>query len=300
MLRHAALLITFALILSLGNAPLPAAAQLDLAFEAVDLNGGADLVLARAQAIDLTAYPVLPSAVANPIQTVFQTGQKLGRDVRVLSKVGDCNSAEWMFLHPFALDQYDLGSYSTLQTVIDHFSPSLTNQTYAAYNGLNVTAALDPLWANPVVCQPGESPLNCEYRVNNPSIAVIMFGTNDLVTLTPPQFDQGLRRVVYTTIAAGIIPLLSTFPRHLSFPERSILFNQIAVRVALDFNVPLVNLWLALEPLPDHGIADDHFHLSGPLTRAGDLSLPNLQTGYPMRNLVTLQSLDMIWRETIK
>lgn len=299
MRRHAALLITLILTLCLSNAPLPAGAQLDLAFEAVDLNGGADLALARAQAIDLTAYPVLP-AVIGSTQNIFQVGQRLGRNAGVLSKVGDCNSAEWMFLHPFALDQYNLGGYSSLQTVIDHFSSSLTAQTYAAYNGLNVTAVLDPLWANPTVCQPGESPLNCEYRVHNPSIAVIMFGTNDLVTLTPPQFDQGLRRVVYTTIEAGIIPLLSTFPRHLSFPERSILFNQIVVRVALDFNVPLVNLWLALEPLPDHGIADDHFHLSGPLTRAGDLSLPNLQTGYPMRNLVTLQSLDMIWRETIK
>ncbi|MBN2306316.1 MAG: SGNH/GDSL hydrolase family protein [Anaerolineae bacterium] len=297
-ITHLILILVFCAILAQSAFIQPAAAQngeKPLAFEAVDLNNGADLVLARAAAIDLTAYPVLP-AFTRRAEVVFAQGQTRGRAANVISKVGDCNSTEWLFLHAFGLDQYDLGDYAVLQPVVDHFSESFADRTYAAHNGLNAQAVLDSIWADPFACEPGESPLLCEYRVHNPGIAVIMFGTNDLVTLTPVQFDQGLRQVVHQTIQAGVVPLLSTFPRHLTFPEQSILFNQIVVRVARDFSIPLINLWLALEPLPDHGIADDNFHLNGPLTRAGDLSQPNLQTGYPLRNLVTLQALDVLWR----
>lgn len=270
------------------------------AFEAVDLNGGTDLMLARAAGIDLTLYPIVPESVGRA-KTIAQQGQTNARDSRVLSKVGDCNSTAWVFLHPFGEEQYALGDYSYLQNVVDYFGESFAYQTYAAHNGLNVQGALDPIWSDPNVCQPGETPLVCEYRVHNPSIAVIMFGTNDMLVLTPAQFDYNLRRVVSETVQAGVIPLVSTFPRHLAFPKRSILFNQIVVRVALDFNVPLMNLWLALESLPNYGIAEDEFHLNGPVTRAADFtSEANLASGHPMRNLVTLQALDVIIREVFE
>ena len=286
------------LALLLGLAP-AARAQGDpppLAFEAIDPSGGADLVLARARHIDLENVPLLPT-VNGRTRATYARGQALGRDPGGLSKVGDCNSTEWLFLHAFGEGQYDLGPYTDLAGVIAQFEPALARRTYAAYNGLNALALHDPLWANPAVCEPGESPLLCEIRVHNPAIAVIMFGTNDIVTINPQQFDAGLRRAVAQSLAAGVVPLLSTFPRYLDHPDQSMLYNQIVVRVAWDFGVPLLNLWRALEPLPNYGIAADGFHLNGPLTAAGDLaSSDNLQTGYPMRNLVTLQALDVLWR----
>jgi hypothetical protein len=282
-----------------GNSQIAAAQETVLpTYEVVDLNNGEDLVLARAHAIDLTAVPILPVATITT-KSVFSKGMQINRNPHVVSKVGDCNSTEWLFLQPFAQDQYSLGEFAELQNTVNWFAPSFALRTYAAHNGLNVHAVRDPTWANPSVCQTDESPLLCEYRLHNPAIAVIMFGTNDMVVLTPQQFDHSLRRIIIESIEAGVIPLVSTFPRHLSFPERSILFNQIVVRAALDYNVPLINLWLALEPLPNHGIAEDNFHLTGPLTRAADLNQPNLQTGYPMRNLITLQAIDIIWREVI-
>jgi hypothetical protein len=270
-----------------------------LLYEAVDLADGADLVVARARAIHLDTYPVIPTVTART-RAIFQRGQTLGRGVHTLSKVGDCNSVDWFFLQPFGEGQYDLGSYTGLQVAVDAFSASLTYRSNAAYNGLNVQAALDPIWASPAVCHADESPLLCEYRVHNPSVAIIMFGSNDVLTLTPVQFDHALRRVVYDSIRAGIIPVMSTFPRYISQPDRTILYNQIVIRVALDFDVPVMNLWLALEPLPAHGIDDDGYHLNGPLTGAGDFaSAHNLQTGYPVRNLVTLQTLAMLQRDVL-
>ncbi len=298
-MRHFAPIL-IALIL-FGALPLATAQDSSQAFiyEAVDLADGAELVLARARAIHLDDYPVI-SVIPAHIKTIFQSGQILGRDAHTLSKVGDCNSVDWFFLQPFGQDQYDLGDYSDLQGAIEYFSTSFTYTSYAAYNGLNVQAALDPTWASPVMCRAGESPLSCEYRIHNPSVAIIMFGSNDVLALAPVEFDHSLRRVVYETLQAGIIPVLSTFPRYIPLPDRSILFNQIVIRVALDFNVPVMNLWLALEPLPGHGIDNDGYHMNGPYTRAGDFATArNLRTGYPMRNLVTLQTLTVLWRDVL-
>ena len=297
MRRYALILI---LLILLGGLPLASAQDSPRTFtyEAVDLAGGADLVLARARAIHLDAYPVIPAPAG--ASAIFRRGQILGRDAHALSKVGDCNSVDWFFLQPFGQDQYALGDYADLQATVDAFSVSFTDRSYAAYNGLNARAALDPTWANLTVCRAAELPLLCEYRVHNPGVAIIMFGSNDVLALTPVQFDHALRRVVYETIQAGIIPVMSTFPRYIPLPERTILFNQIVIRVALDFNVPVMNLWLALEPLPGHGIDDDGYHLNGPITGAGDFaSARNLLTGYPMRNLVTLQTLSMLRRDVL-
>jgi hypothetical protein len=82
--------------------------------------------------------------------------------------------------------------------------------------------------------------------------------------------------------------------------NQSILYNQVVVQIALDYEIPLMNLWLALEELPNHGLNSDGRHLSVPITSSGDLSGDNLQRGYPMRNLVTLQTLDAVWREVIQ
>jgi hypothetical protein len=246
MLRHTLLLtlIVSLVIFSAGLRPVTAQdpyTNREFLYEAVDLNGGGDLVIVRASPINLADYPIIPASTGRAGE-IFQQGQTLGRDPDAVSKVGDCNSVEWLYLQPFGDNQYDLGQYTYLQPVLDHFAASFSYPTAAANNGLNALAVLDPLWANPVTCLAGESPLTCEYRLHNPGVAVIMFGSNDLLVLTPAQFDQGLRRTVNETIQAGIIPVLSTFPRYIDFPDRSILFNQIVIRVALDFDIPLINL----------------------------------------------------------
>ncbi|MBI5961200.1 MAG: hypothetical protein HY866_20855, partial [Chloroflexi bacterium] len=69
------------------------------------------------------------------------------------------------------------------------------------------------------------------------------------------------------------------------------------VRIALDFDIPLINLWLALESLPNQGLEADGFHLGEPpYGTACMLTAPYLSTGYATRNLVTMQTLDAVWR----
>jgi hypothetical protein len=211
--------------------------------------------------------------------------------------VGDCSSEHWYFLKPFGWGQYNLGAYSNLQPVIDHFSESLSHESQATSNGFNANAVMVDGWGNPAVCQADEAPLGCELRVSKPAVAIIMFGTSDLIVMSAYEFDFYLREIVRLTIENGTIPILSTFPSNLAFPNHTILYNQIVVKVALDNDIPLINLWLALESLPNHGVEADGFHLGEqPNDNSCYLTEDYLRYGYPVRNLVTLRTLDNVWR----
>ena len=248
--------------------------------------------------INLAAYPVVGRATSRARQ-IFLTGRALGNNPHVVAKVGDCSSEHWYFLKPFAWGDYNLGSYSSLQPVINHFGESLAYDSEATHNGFNANAVLMSMWANPAVCQVAneESPLACEFRLHRPSVAVIMFGTSDLLVMSPAQFNTFMRQIVEDSIDAGVIPILSTFPGNLGFWQETILYNQIVVRIALDYNIPLINLWLALEALPNHGLEPDGFHLGEPpYGGACVLTEEYLSTGYTVRNLVTMQTLDAVWR----
>jgi uncharacterized protein YraI len=247
-------------------------------------------------AIDLYSYPVVGQPTARA-SSIYALGRSLGNNPHALAKVGDCGTDHPYFLSPFYTGPYDLGNYGYLQSVIDYFGESLSYTSQAARSGFVADAVVNPLWANPAICQPGESTLQCEYRLHKPSVAVIMFGLTDLQRRTPDQFYSDLRAVVEQSIDAGVIPVLSTFPGHVAFPAESVLFNQIVVQVALDYDVPLMNLWLALDTAPDHGMMPDGTHMSGyEVGGACFLVDQNMQSGYVVRNLVTLQTLDAVWR----
>ena len=98
------------------------------------------------------------------------------------------------------------------------------------------------------------------------------------------------------TIDAGIVPVLYTFPIRPEFPEKTDTFNKIIASIAADYDLPLVNLWLAIKDLPDSGVdAADPIHLSEPADGiTGIFDEERLQFGYPMRNLITLQTLDVL------
>lgn len=247
--------------------------------------------------LSLGDFPVLPAWLGQAAD-IAARGRALGADPRAISKVGDCLTESAHFLSPFAHEAVSLGEYAPLVGVVEQFRESLGATSLAAYDGLVTAAVLDPAFANPLACQPGETPLRCEYRVRRPTVAIIMFGAQDLLFTPAHEFNRNLRQIVHETIAAGVIPLLSTFPGHNGQWARAIQYNQIVVQIALDYDVPLLNLWRALEPLPNHGLTADGRHLSPPLTHGADLSAANVQQGYPLRNLLTLQALDVVWKAT--
>lgn len=212
------------------------------------------------------------------------------------------------FLAPFSEGRYTLGAHASLETTIKHFlgTPARNGQGWtrdsfattglAAFGGFNVAGPLDATWANPNWCTAGESPLACDLRVSKPSVALVMFGTNDASATEPDAFLQYYRQIVELVLANQTLPVLSTFPTRPENPDKSRLLNQLVAQVAREYDVPLINLKRALEPLQNHGVdPKDSTHLTLPAGgRADDLSPTGLQAGFNMRNLVTLQTLDAI------
>jgi hypothetical protein len=258
---------------------------------------------ASVASIRLEDFAVVPE-ISPQALAIYQAGLARGNNPRVFSKLGDCMTENAYFLVTFADGDYDLGDYAHLQAVLDNYSgvparsgdwqaDSLGTLSLAATSGFNIAGPLDATWANPQWCRGGESPAACEYRVAQPSVALIMFGTNDVEYTEPEAYDFFLRTLVIETLDRDILPLLNTFPTRPENPEKSLLLNQIVVSVALDYGLPLINLNLALADLPHHGVnPDDTIHLSVPADSRVDVFSPeNLQAGFTVRNLVTLQAL---------
>jgi hypothetical protein len=251
----------------------------------------------------LNDIPIIPT-IGGRTREIYQDGLSQGRNPYVFAKVGDSNSVRTEFLGLISYGLYDLGSYGYLQETIDYYrvpiGPGLTDpflrQSYAAQPGYTAWFASDPRWHHPAC--PDLTPVECEYSHINPSVALILFGMADIRYLTYPDYEQAMRRIIEISIRRGIVPVLYTFPvREDARPgewETSLRFNNVLVNLAREYQVPLVNLWRAVYPLPDHGVDADQTHLSivdGTFNRfTGDEN----RGGYTMWNLVTLQTLDAI------
>jgi hypothetical protein len=248
----------------------------------------------------LLDVPVLPGSISPAMHAVFLRGQQLGKRANVFTKVGDCNTDNPVFLYPFHTGNYNLGPYTDLQATIDYFDGSFGRDSAAGLFGYSSLSVLDPIFADPERCQPGESSVACEYRRAQPSVVVIMFGANDVLGITPQQYADSITTMVESAVDQGIIPVLTTFPwcENDHGWEEALAMNLSTVEIAAAYDVPLINMWRAALPLTNCGFAPNTHHLtqSGmPLSFNGD----EQHYGNTMRNFLTLRVLDMLRREVL-
>lgn len=267
------------------------------------------IFLAVRSASNTPAQQPLPLAqsVTERVRVIYTIGQALGNRTNVFSKVGDSITVSPSFLGPVGEGRYQLGDYSYLQPVIDHFSStaarlgnSFQNPSLAAGEGWAAWAALDPQFADAAACAPGETPLACEYRVTRPAFALIMFGTNDAGYRSAAEFELDLRRIIEVSEQSGVVPILSTIPERPDVPQQIAQFNQIIASVAAARMIPLWDYHAALAGLPNSGLTWDNVHPSSPpewYADAADFRPHNLRYGYVIRNLTALQMLDSVWRQ---
>jgi GDSL-like Lipase/Acylhydrolase family len=255
----------------------------------------------------LADYPILPGVSARALE-IYQAGLAKGRDPHVFAKVGNCMTASPDYLAPFSTSTYDLGQYTALQATIDYYQTvtirqaagkpldSFSNPSFAAASGFTSAGPLDQIWADPSFCKQGETPLTCEYRISNPSMALILFGTNDVYYVDAANFDEYMRAIVDESIAQGVLPVLITFPALPDRLDQTLQFNQIVTDIAQEYDLPLVNLYRALKDKPGYGVDPQHFTR---LTTPADgctvcFNATNLESGIVTENLVMLQSLDAL------
>ncbi len=171
----------------------------------------------------------------------------------------------------------------------------------AVKGGLNVIAVQNTMWTAAVetytnqkdICIKGETPLACELRDYNPSFAIISMEESWDGSLE--MYDQYMRQIVDYVLSLNIVPILATRSELLT-QERQI--NDMVVKIAEDYDLPLWNFGAAAAPLPNAGLMvdGDGFHLSRIENQSQALfdDPETMQMGFAWRNLTALQTLDAI------
>ncbi len=235
--------------------------------------------------------PVIP-VVSDRVAQIYQQGIQLGNNPNAFSKIGDCGSTPAWFLGDFdrGPEFYNLGEYTHLEAVIENFGGSYGRTSLAARSGFNAASLFVSLWSDRNYCGANESPLACEYRTHLPIAAFIMLGTNDV--WHPDEFEPQMRKIIEFSIESGVVPILSTKADNI---EGDGSINDIIARLALEYDLPIWNFWLAVQPLPDHGMQEDQAHLTWGRNFFNDPVA--MSKAWPVRNLTALQVLDAVWRK---
>jgi hypothetical protein len=248
------------------------------------------------ESIDLTSpdawkeLPVIPEISLNVVQT-YAIGISRGNNPRSFSKIGDCSTSNAWFLGPFDNGEpyYRLGEHTYLEPLIEHFKGSFARNNVTTRNGFSASSTLSPLWADPEVCESGETPLACEYRIHKPSIVFIMLGTND--RWHADNFEENMREIIEYTLDHRIIPIIATKADNFEGDES---INRTLAQLATEYDLPLWNFWAAAQALPNQGLEEDGVHLTWGPTHFNDPEV--MQLGWPTRNLTAMQSLYALWQ----
>jgi hypothetical protein len=239
--------------------------------------------------------PVIPEKISGRVREIYRLGLTLGNNPHVFSRIGDCASAAPAFLTGFGRN-YNLGDYTYLQPAIDYFQGSFEHPSLAAKSGLNTAGLLTTLWTGDQ-CLAHETLLDCQYRLDHPSFAFISIGTDEAYYIhhAPASFEQNMRIIIEDTLAKGIVPILGTKADDFE-GDNSI--NAAIARLALEYDMPLWNFWLAAQPLPGHGLIDPAHLNSVSYINFTDFTIPHsLEYGMQMRNLTALQMLYFLWEQ---
>jgi predicted small secreted protein len=271
----------------------------DSVMEATDLTATDAVVPATAftpkPALEENAWmqmPAVPTGLGNSMRLVYEKGLALGNDAKHFSIIGDCQNVSSYFLSVYDKpDEFSLGEeYAYLQPTIDYYQGSFSRKSLAVKGGFNVAAILSPLRADPKSCNQGESPLDCELRVWRPSVVFVSMET--WWSEKPAQeYDKYMRRVIERILETGAVPIIATKADNL---EGDNAINATIAQIAYDYDLPLWNFWAAVQPLPNHGLSPDHFHLTFARNFFDDPV--RMKSAWPWRNLTALQTLEVVHR----
>lgn len=286
---------------------LVASAMLALGSVHSDSSAGADWE-------ELPVAPALGPAVTGHLEKIAGRGERLGNRPGVFAKIGDSITASPSFLQGLACGAPRFGAWSELRKTLEFFgetsvprgveearcsvSNSYSRLGIAAVGGWRAFDALSPRESFPE-CQ-GLPAVSCELRLLRPSIALIMFGTNDLEDFTAVEFRRSLAGVVKRVSGAGTIPVISTIPPRAQrrFSPRVARFNAEIAALADNRALPLWNFWRQMtgRGVPDAGLSRDGVHPSAlcPPCTAVDFRPAGLRYGYALRNLGALLVLDRL------
>jgi hypothetical protein len=104
-----------------------------------------------------------------------------------------------------------------------------------------------------------------------------------------------MNTIVTETRQLGVVPVLITIPPRADLAAAEQLtesLNASLWNISINRHVPLINLWRALQPLPDRGTCKDGVHPSTENSElSADFSPAGLDYGYDRFNFVVVRTL---------
>lgn len=242
--------------------------------------------------------PVLPSGISATAREILRQGLLSGYDPHSFSKIGDCYASTSWFITDFDLGKqyYNLGPFEAdFAPVIEYYQGSFGTHSLAARPGFTAASLLSPSWINnttAVSCDAYANPLDCELAAQNSLFAIFSIGTND--AFNPALFKENMREAIETAIRQHRLPILITKADDI---EGGHLINQDIADLAVEYDLPIVNFWAAVQDLPHQGLQQDGVHLT---FYKNDFNDPRAyDAGWTFRNISTLYMLQLLMTETI-
>ncbi len=222
-------------------------------------------------------WPVMP-VVSEEMRQVYQGGLAEGNNPRAFSILGDCQSLPQAFLGVYDKDPqayYELPP--TLQETVRQFAGSFNRYSPTVKDASTAGALLWAEWNDNLrgQCSPGETPIDCELRVNRPSIVFIHVGTH-----WESRNKHYLELLIGKILDSGAAPVLATKADDRELDER---INREMAELALQYDLPLWNFWGALNAFPNHGLIQN-----------SDMYLSS--AALEVHRRTALEALDAVWR----
>jgi endonuclease YncB( thermonuclease family) len=202
-------------------------------------------------------WPVIPVISENALQIYLL---EAGTDPQLFSIVGDCqNIPGGSLFRKVNWEDFSLPpEFDYLQPTLENFRMVWSREPVTVDGGFIPASMFSTYWTDTDRCRPIETPLECEFRLNNASILLISIGS-DQEPGTGDDFDHHMRKIVEYSIENNVLPIISTdaYATEEGFP-----LNLIMTQIAYDYDIPLWNFWVAVQDLPNHGLKEDNFHIS--------------------------------------
>jgi plastocyanin len=224
----------------------------------------------------LDQLPIMPDlssqAVRDRLRAIYDSGAAQGRRAGVFAVIGDDMALQNGYLDPFANPEQNTG-VTTFQSIIDWYNQvdlgdnrsSFDRRSVATGDGWQAQDINNPGRSDGAVCNPGETPLNCESRLIQPAVALISVGLRDAGSTDPDRFRVEIETILQTLISNGVIPVISTIQPNPANEDQVRLMNEALieavrnVEAANNTTIPLYNLWRAYRQLPGSGLSADNF-----------------------------------------
>jgi hypothetical protein len=144
----------------------------------------------------------------------------------------------------------------------------------------------------------GEGVLQCEYHLHKPMVALILTRTMQSHVGLGSMYHDALREIVEYSFQQGVIPVLSTSPYWGPIHPSTDVMNATIRAVANEYQVPLWDLYLTTETLPERGIDPDNtYHTTKPDDGKVTYFIykdDHMDAGMTRRNLEALEVLNAI------